>query len=149
MNAHKVIWQEGMLLRPQHFQHNDRYYDHQMKTRTQLLGGYTWGFLNLEIDLQFLNMGKLVISAASGILPDGSLFELGGNTARHQMLKKAIRRSSGTQLFFVLYRDDARSPGLTHERHGISQRPRRRPAEVPGKRDARQRWSLFHPSRAG
>src|SRR6188768_1460866 len=79
MNTHKVIWQEGMLLRPQHFQHNDRYYDHQMKTRTQLLGGYTWGFLNLEIDLQFLNMGKLVISEASGILPDGSLFELGGN----------------------------------------------------------------------
>ena len=31
MNTHKVIWQEGMLLRPQHFQHNDRYYDHQMK----------------------------------------------------------------------------------------------------------------------
>lgn len=48
MNTHKVIWQEGMLLRPQHFQHNDRYYDHQMKTRTQLLGGYTWGFLNLR-----------------------------------------------------------------------------------------------------
>lgn len=46
MNVHKVIWQEGMLLRPQHFQHNDRYYDNQMKTRTQLLavtpGGF-WG----------------------------------------------------------------------------------------------------------
>ena len=80
MNAHKVIWQEGMLLRPQHFQHNDRYYDHQMKTRTQLLGSYIWGFLRLDIDLQFLNMGKLVISQASGIFPDGSLFELGGNT---------------------------------------------------------------------
>ena len=38
MNTHKVIWQEGMLLRPQHFQHNDRYYDHQLKTRTQLTG---------------------------------------------------------------------------------------------------------------
>ena len=24
MHAHKVIWQEGMLLRPQHFQHNDQ-----------------------------------------------------------------------------------------------------------------------------
>jgi type VI secretion system protein ImpJ len=79
MNSHKVIWQEGMLLRPQHFQHNDRYYDHQMKTRTQLLGGYTWGFRHLEIDEQFLNMGKLVLSQASGILPDGSLFELDGN----------------------------------------------------------------------
>lgn len=80
MNTHKVIWQEGMLLRPQHFQHNDRYYDYQMKTRTQLLGSYAWGFLRLEIDLQFLDMGKVVISQACGILPDGSLFELGGNT---------------------------------------------------------------------
>ncbi|MCK9796806.1 type VI secretion system baseplate subunit TssK [Pseudomonas sp. MAFF 302030] len=79
MNVHKIIWQEGMLLRPQHFQHNDRYYDYQMKTRTQLLGSYNWGFLGLEIDQQFLNMGKLVISQASGVLPDGSLFELGGN----------------------------------------------------------------------
>jgi len=80
MNVHKVVWQEGMLLRPQHFQHNDRYYDSQMKTRTQLLGTYTWGFINLEIDLQFLNMGKLVISRAAGILPDGSLFELDGSS---------------------------------------------------------------------
>jgi type VI secretion system protein ImpJ len=80
MNAHKIVWQEGMLLRPQHFQHNDRYYDHQMKMRTQLLGVYIWGFLHLDIDLQFLKMGKLVISEASGVLPDGSLFELSGTT---------------------------------------------------------------------
>lgn len=80
MNVHKIVWQEGMLLRPQHLQHNDRYYDNQMKARTQLLGSYNWGFLALELDRQFLNMGKLVISQASGVLPDGSLFELGGNT---------------------------------------------------------------------
>ncbi|MGY2257547.1 type VI secretion system baseplate subunit TssK [Pseudomonas sp. SDO55104_S430] len=79
MNSHKVVWQEGMLLRPQHLQHNDRYYDHQLKTRTQLLGSYTWGFLNLELDLQFLNMSKVVVSQACGVLPDGSLFELGDN----------------------------------------------------------------------
>lgn len=80
MHAHKVIWQEGMLLRPQHLQHNDRYYDHQLKFRTQLSGDCTWGFLGLELDLQFLNMGKVVISRASGVLPDGSLFDVGGST---------------------------------------------------------------------
>jgi type VI secretion system protein ImpJ len=81
MNTDKVIWQEGMLLRPQHLQHNDRHYDHQLKIRTRLTGGYTWGFLTLDIDLQYLNMGKLVVRQASGILPDGSVFELGGSTA--------------------------------------------------------------------
>ncbi|PWB31962.1 type VI secretion system baseplate subunit TssK [Pseudomonas sp. SDI] len=80
MKSHKVIWQEGMLLRPQHFQHNDRYYDDQLKARTQLLGRYQWGFLNLEIDLHFLSMGKLVVSRASGVLPDGSLFSLDGSS---------------------------------------------------------------------
>lgn len=44
MNVHKIVWQEGMPLRPQHLQHNDRYYDNQMKARTQLLGSYNWGF---------------------------------------------------------------------------------------------------------
>ncbi|MFC6339989.1 type VI secretion system baseplate subunit TssK [Pseudomonas sp. CCM 7891] len=76
MKTHKVIWQEGMLLRPQHLQHNDRYYEQQLKDRTRLLGDHAWGFLTLEIDQQYLNMGKIVVSQASGIFPDGSLFDL-------------------------------------------------------------------------
>lgn len=76
MPNRKVVWHEGMLLRPQHFQQNDRYYDHQLKARTQQLHTSAWGFFTLEIDQQFLVMGKLVLSHASGILPDGSLFEL-------------------------------------------------------------------------
>lgn len=75
MQVHKVIWQEGMLLRPQHLQHNDRYYQQQLN-RTRLLGSDAWGFLNLDIDLQYLGLGKLVVNQASGVLPDGSLFEL-------------------------------------------------------------------------
>ncbi|MBX8488840.1 type VI secretion system baseplate subunit TssK [Pseudomonas cichorii] len=77
MSEHKVIWREGMLLRPQHFQHNDRYYDHQMKVRTRLAGAYVWGFTELVIDPQFLTSGQIVIAQASGVLPDGSIFDLG------------------------------------------------------------------------
>jgi type VI secretion system protein ImpJ len=77
MSLHKVVWQEGMLLRPQHFQQNDRYYDYQLKVRSQCMDSYAWGFFELEIDRQFLNMGKLVVSKASGVLPDGTLFEIG------------------------------------------------------------------------
>ena len=72
----KVIWQEGMLLRPQHLQHNDRYYHQQLARRSQLSPGYAWGFLRLEIDPQYLDMGKVVVNQASGVLPDGTLFEM-------------------------------------------------------------------------
>ncbi|RRV05328.1 type VI secretion system baseplate subunit TssK [Pseudomonas sp. v388] len=80
MNAHKVIWQEGMLLRPQHFQHHDRYYDHQLRRRTQLAGAFLWGFTELEIDPQFLGSGQIVLNLACGVLPDGSLFDLRDRT---------------------------------------------------------------------
>ncbi|ELQ15577.1 type VI secretion system baseplate subunit TssK [Pseudomonas poae] len=77
MQAHNVIWQEGMLLRPQHLQHQDRYYNQQLN-RTRLLGSDAWGFLSLEVDVQYLKLGKFVVTQASGVLPDGSLFELSG-----------------------------------------------------------------------
>ena len=54
----KVTWQEGMLLRPQHLQHNDRYYHQQLARRSQLSQGYAWGFLTLEIDPQYLEMAR-------------------------------------------------------------------------------------------
>ena len=77
MQIHNVIWQEGMLLRPQHLQHSDRYYQQQLN-RTRLLGSDAWGFLALDVDVQYLNLGKVVVNRASGVLPDGSLFELSG-----------------------------------------------------------------------
>ena len=54
MNTDKTVWKEGMLLRPQHFQQNDRYYAHQLNMRTQLTSPYSWGFFNLEVDTSYL-----------------------------------------------------------------------------------------------
>lgn len=77
MHALKVMWQEGMLLRPQHLQQNDRHYQQQLN-RTRLMGSDAWGFLSLNLDMQYLNLGKVVVNQASGVLPDGTLFELSG-----------------------------------------------------------------------
>lgn len=100
MPQHKVIWQEGMLLRPQHFQQNDRYHDEQLRTRTRLLSGHAWGFSALEIDRQFLALGKLVLSAASGILPDGSLFEI--DAGGEPLVLDVPPNSAGTPVYLAL-----------------------------------------------
>ncbi|MGY2374111.1 type VI secretion system baseplate subunit TssK [Pseudomonas sp. SDO524_S393] len=97
MQLHKVIWQEGMLLRPQHLQHNDRYY-HQQLNRTRLLGSDTWGFLDLEFDLQYLDLGKIVVIRARGVLPDGSLFEL--NTTMNPLVLE-VPKNSGRQAIYL------------------------------------------------
>lgn len=77
MLPEKVIWTEGMLLKPQHLQQQDRYMDAQVRFRASNLTHYGWGFTEFVIDEQYLNLGKLVLSRARGILPDGTVFEIG------------------------------------------------------------------------
>jgi type VI secretion system protein ImpJ len=100
MNPHKVIWQEGMLLRPQHFQQNDRHYDYQMRQRTQLANSYAWGFLVLDIDHQQLSSGKVVINEARGVLPDGSLFDLAGG--EHSLVLEVPANTGNTPVYLGL-----------------------------------------------
>ncbi|HEY8570191.1 type VI secretion system baseplate subunit TssK [Microbulbifer sp.] len=68
----KVIWSEGMFLRPQHFQQQDRYLEQLVESRVGGLGPYTWGLLELAIDSEPLAMGKISLSRVSGIFPDGT-----------------------------------------------------------------------------
>ena len=77
MLTERVVWTEGLQLSPVHFQQQDRYTDSQMSQRSLLLSHYGWGFTEFAIDEQYLNLGKVVLSKAQGILPDGSLFEIG------------------------------------------------------------------------
>jgi type VI secretion system protein ImpJ len=77
----KVIWTEGMFLQPQHFQQHDRYLDQQMRDRLQSTTPYSWGFASLTLDEAALNLGKLAVTSAQGLLPDGTAFSLPGNDA--------------------------------------------------------------------
>ncbi|WP_457744609.1 type VI secretion system baseplate subunit TssK [Sulfurimonas sp.] len=73
---HKVVWEEGMFMRPQHFQQNDRYLTNELMLRTKELSANAWGFFDLHIDTHYLGAGKIVINHASGIMPDGTLFDI-------------------------------------------------------------------------
>lgn len=75
----RIVWREGMLLRPQHLQQQDHYYQHQFRELLQMTSPCNWGFFEAEIDKQYLMMGKVVVSRAAGILPDGALFRIGEN----------------------------------------------------------------------
>ncbi|MFT3734779.1 MAG: type VI secretion system baseplate subunit TssK [Rhodocyclaceae bacterium] len=71
----KVVWSEGLFLRPQHFQQQDRHAEWRLDTRTRSLAPFYWGFLRLEIDDAALALGKVAIKQASGVLPDGTPFD--------------------------------------------------------------------------
>ena len=72
----KVIWSEGMFLRPQHFQQFERYIEDQAAARHRYLTPYNWGITKLEIDSSLLSLGKVAVIYAEGVFPDGSMFRL-------------------------------------------------------------------------
>jgi type VI secretion system protein ImpJ len=63
-----------MLLRTQHLQQQDRWVEALMRSATQGLRQYGWGFRELEIEPGLLAQGKLAIRRASGVMPDGTPF---------------------------------------------------------------------------
>lgn len=72
----RVVWSEGMFLRPQHFQQHDRYLEAQIDARGRSLRPCAWGFTELVLDRNLLSLGKLAIVRAVGILPDGTAFNV-------------------------------------------------------------------------
>ena len=71
----KVIWSEGLFMRPQHFQQNDRYLEYLIDSRCQPLQPYGWGFTDMQINRDMLSLGTLSLADCKGVFSDGTPFE--------------------------------------------------------------------------
>src|SRR6478735_7811293 len=72
----KVLWSEGLFLRPHHLQQADRYIEHLVEGRARHASPYPWGFSYLEIDRDLAQQSKFALRRAAGILPDGTPFDI-------------------------------------------------------------------------
>jgi type VI secretion system protein ImpJ len=72
----KVLWTKGVLLSPQHLQTQDRFLEDLLEFQVSSLTFSPWGFRSLEIDREALAGGLLEITAASGMFPDGLVFDI-------------------------------------------------------------------------
>jgi type VI secretion system protein ImpJ len=72
----KVAWYEGLFLRPQHFQQQDRYLERYIETRCAGMRPFAWGFTEVEIEHDLLAVGKLALRRAVGVFPDGTPFRM-------------------------------------------------------------------------
>lgn len=75
-NNNRVIWSEGLFLRPQHFQQHDRYLERFIEGRSGSLRGHSWGLTELVIERDLLAIGKFGLKRASGVFPDGTPFRM-------------------------------------------------------------------------
>lgn len=74
----KVVWSEGLFLRPHHLQQADRYLENLVESRVRHVTPYPWGFSTIEIDHDLARQSKFSVRRAAGVMPDGTPFDLPG-----------------------------------------------------------------------
>ena len=82
----KVLWGEGLFLRPQHFQQQDQYHEHRLHQHAMALQPYLWGLGTLEVDEDALRNSTLRVLKLSLLFQDGELY----NAPPHDDLPPAI-----------------------------------------------------------
>jgi type VI secretion system protein ImpJ len=70
----RVMWHEGMFLTPNQFQQWDRVSDWSLRFCLSVAEPLAAGFVRLEIDQTVLGQGLIALTAAAGILGDGTPF---------------------------------------------------------------------------
>jgi type VI secretion system protein ImpJ len=72
----RVAWREGLFLRPQHFQQQDRFVDAFVRAKTAALRPYPWGVHELKLNESLSALGKFAVERCRGVMPDGTPFAI-------------------------------------------------------------------------
>lgn len=78
--TNRVVWQEGMFLRAQHFQQQERHLDYRVRAGLAALHPYPWGVTGMVIDRDLLATGRFALSSGAGLFEDGTGFSIPGET---------------------------------------------------------------------
>ena len=72
----KIVWNEGMLLTPHHFQQWDNYYEALLNSRFASLAPYEWGILDFQANNEAIANGNFDLVSCRAVMPDGLLINI-------------------------------------------------------------------------
>ncbi|WP_028773292.1 type VI secretion system baseplate subunit TssK [Shewanella waksmanii] len=95
-----VAWTEGMFLRPQHMQQQERYLHHQYANLLNRITPMAWGVYSLDIDHSLLKIGQFRLNSIECVFPDNTLAVL----PQQHPLPEVITVAAGTtdQLIYLV-----------------------------------------------
>ncbi len=74
----KVLWGEGLFLRPQHFQRQDAYHEWRLAESIRTVHPYAWGLRRCRVDVESLQSGVLRLDDLALVFPDGEFYTAPG-----------------------------------------------------------------------
>lgn len=75
----RIAWQEGMFLRAQHFQQQDRWITSHLRQTTRALRPFPFGLTEFAISRELLSTGRFGLTSAAGVFDDGTPFDVPGH----------------------------------------------------------------------
>lgn len=86
-NSNRVVWSDGLFIKPQHFQQQQRYLEQQIHQRSLAVCWSLYGFTALALNEEYLGFGRIGIDSAAGYFADGTHFDLLRDDAMPQPLE--------------------------------------------------------------
>jgi type VI secretion system protein ImpJ len=108
-NSNRVVWSDGLFIKPQHFQQQQRYLEQQIHQRSLALCRSLYGFSALALNDEYLGFGRIALVNAAGLFADGTGFdllrddvmpqplEITGASVANQLVHLALPLHSNTQ----------------------------------------------------
>ncbi|HKA17947.1 MAG TPA: type VI secretion system baseplate subunit TssK [Blastocatellia bacterium] len=72
----RVVWSEGMLLTPHHFQQLDNYHEQVLNSRFASFAPYEWGIIDLQLNRESIANGYFDLIRCRAVMPDGLLVNI-------------------------------------------------------------------------
>ncbi len=74
----KIVWTEGLFLKPHHLQQQERYFENLLHNKTALYHHNGWGIISLSINKEMLNLGKISLIDCQALFADGTFYQAPG-----------------------------------------------------------------------
>jgi type VI secretion system protein ImpJ len=74
MKANRILWGDGMFVRPQHFQQQALFAENTIAEARQGVQRHAWGIRKLELDPGALSGGRIQATQLEVVFPDGTLY---------------------------------------------------------------------------
>ncbi|WP_265942648.1 type VI secretion system baseplate subunit TssK [Dechloromonas sp. A34] len=123
MNNAKILWGEGLFLRPQHFQQQDAHAE-AMNRRTLLAANpFAWGVRDLDLDIDSLKSGVLRFNRIDAIFSNGDFFTAPDvdQLPPPLALDTAVAEEGATEFFLALHHVSPHGGNSTENTAGSGQ----------------------------
>lgn len=101
-NQSKILWGEGLFLRPQHFQRQDLYHESRLTEFSRAAHPYMWGIRHIKFDAEAIASGILRVTDLSAILPDGEFISAPASDGLPEPVNLAAIGHFGNGLVFYI-----------------------------------------------